>query len=242
VAGDIWIEQGPVGLVVRPTVSTGTVVLYLHGDRALQCVPEAAMDMAGHLALRTGARVVCAQYRPEYPCALDDIEAAYEHCRTLGGTVVVAGERLGAGLAVALLARLRDAAAEMPQCATLDTALLDMTLQAHSLQFNAFTDPTFDLEELRRNVARYTAGTAPTDPLVSPLFANLHGLPPIQLRVAGSDPLLDDSLALAARAARSGVMVDLRVHPDAAALRRDALDETAAFVRTRTRRPCSMAT
>jgi monoterpene epsilon-lactone hydrolase len=231
-----------VGPVAGPAVPTGTVVLYLHGDRQLRCAPEAALDLAGDLALRTGAKVVCARYRPVFPDALDDVQAAYEYCQTQG-PVVVAGERLGAGLAVALLVRLRDSGAETPRCATLDSALLDMSLQAQSLQLNAFADPSFDLGELRRHVARYTAGMTPTDPLVSPLFANLHGLPPIQLRAAGTDPLLDDSLAFAARAARSGVSVDLRVHPDTDGLRRDALEAMAGFIRgRRPRRPCSMAT
>ncbi|WP_165958853.1 hypothetical protein [Actinomadura sp. KC345] len=77
--------------------------------------------------------------------------------------MVLAGERLGAGLAVALLVRLRDWGADMPLCATQDSALLDLSPQAHSLQFNAFADPSF--EELRTRVSRYTAGTLPTDPL-----------------------------------------------------------------------------
>ncbi|TDC71830.1 alpha/beta hydrolase [Actinomadura sp. GC306] len=238
-AGETWTEESPVGPLVQPTVSTGTVVLYLHGDRYPHCGPDSVLDLAGRLARRAGARVVCARYRPVFPDALNDVHSAYEYCRKLGPVAVV-GERLGAGLAVALLVRLRDSAAEMPWCAALHSALLDMTLQAQSLQLNASAEPSFDLTELRRYVARYTAGTAPTEPLVSPLFANLHGLPPIQLRVAGTDPLLDDSLAFTARAARSGVAVELGVHPDADGLRRDALEATANFVRTpRTRRPCS---
>ena len=58
-----------------------------------------------------------------------------------------------------------------------------------------------------------------TDPLLSPVYANLHGLPPIQLLVAGTDPLLDDWLVFVTRATRSGVPVDLRVAEDAAYLR-----------------------
>jgi acetyl esterase/lipase len=142
----------------------------------------------------------------------------------------VAGNRGGAGLAAALLVRLRDEGAEPPACAVLVSPLLDLTLQAPSLQLNAAADPTFDLDELRRRVARYAAGTELTDPLLSPLFANLHGLPPIQVLAAGSDPLLDDSLAFAARAARSGVTVDLRVRPDAAGLRPGVLAAVAAFI------------
>ena len=229
------------GPVVRPSVPTGTVVLYLQGGRDLRCVPESALDPAGRLALRSGASVVCAGYRSAFPEALDDVQDAYEHCRVTGAPVVVAGERLGAGLAVALLTRLRDSGAAPPSRAILDSALLDLTLRASSLQLNAAADLSFDLAELRRNVTRYAAGTEQTDPLLSPLYANLHGLPPVQLLAAGTDPLLDDSLAFAARAARSGVAVDLRVQPDAAALRRTAVASMAGFIRAaRSRRSCSV--
>jgi acetyl esterase/lipase len=65
---------------------------------------------------------------------------------------------------------------------------------------------------------------------LSPLHANLHGLPPIQLLVAGTDPLLDDSLSFAARAAHSGVTVDLRVRPDAVSLHPESVTAMADFI------------
>ncbi|GAA2401988.1 hypothetical protein GCM10010191_06730 [Actinomadura vinacea] len=228
---DVLLEEGPSGLTVRPRDGAGgQVVLYVHGDRHLSGAPDTALDAAGHLALRTGATIRCARFRATFPAALDDVHAAHEACGS-AGPVAVAGSGVGAGLVAALLVRLRDSGAPMPRRATLVSALLDLSLQAASLQLNAAADPGFDLAELRRRVAGYAAGTAPTDPLLSPLFANLHGLPPIQLLVAGTDPLLDDSLAFAARGARSGVAVDLQVRPDAAALRAEALPAMAAFIR-----------
>lgn len=230
---DVLIEEGPLGLIVRSRGGDrGPVVLYVHGDRHLSGSPEAALDTAGRLALRTGTTVVCARYRAAFPAALDDVQAAYTGCGSPGPTAV-AGEGVGAGLVAALLVRLRDSGAPMPRRAALVSALLDLSLQAASLQLNAAADPDFDLAELRRRVAGYAGGTALTDPLLSPLFANLHGLPPVQLLVAGTDPLLDDSLAFAARAARSGVTVDLRVRPDAAAHGAAALPALAAFIAER---------
>ncbi|MBA9005396.1 alpha/beta hydrolase fold domain-containing protein [Thermomonospora cellulosilytica] len=228
-AGDVRVETGITGVVVRPPEPSGKVVLYLHGDRYLSGSPEPALESAERLAAGTGATVVCPRYRAAFPDALEDVVAAYERSRPLG-SVMVAGNRGGAGLAAALLVRLRDEGAEQPACAVLVSPLLDLTLQAPSLLLNAAADPTFDLDELRRRVVSYAAGTEPTDPLLSPLFANLHGLPPIHVLAAGSDPLLDDSLAFAARAARSGVTVDLRIRPDAAALRPEVATAIAAFV------------
>jgi acetyl esterase/lipase len=227
----VLVEEGPLGLIVSPRGGApgGPVVLYVHGDRHLSGSVEAALDSAGRLAARTGDTVVCARYRAAFPAALDDVQAAYTGCGSTG-PVAVAGEGIGAGLVAALLVRLRDSGAPMPRRAVLVSALLDLSLQAASLQLNAAADPGFDLAELRRRVAGYAGGTAPTDPLLSPLFANLHGLPPVQLLVAGTDPLLDDSLAFAARGARSGVTVDLRVKPDAASLAAAAVPTMAAFI------------
>lgn len=225
------VETGSVGVVVRPPNPTETVVLYLPGDRRLPGALEPAPGLAERLSLHTGAVVVAPRHRTAFPAALEDVHAAYDYCRTQGPVAVV-GERQGAGLAAALLLRLRDLGEPPPQCGVLVSALLDLTMQAASLQLNATADPTFDVAELGRWAERYAAGTAPTNPLLSPLLANLHGLPPIQLLVAGTDPLLDDSVEFANRAARSGVTVDLHVRPDAASLRSEALTAMAGFIRT----------
>lgn len=240
--GEVRIEASPVGPVVHPPDPAGLVVVYLHGDRYLTSAPESALGLAWHLAARTGATVVCPRYRCAFPHALEDAHAGYRYSRESAGPagpagpglVVVAGERLGAGLAAALLIRLRDAGDDLPHGAVLVSALLDLSLEAPSLLLNEAVDPTFRLAELRRRAARYAAGTAPTDPLLSPLHANLHGLPPIQLLAAGNDVLIDDSLAFATRAARSGVTVDLRVRSDEAELRAGLTPALAAFVGERT--------
>ncbi|WP_329281126.1 alpha/beta hydrolase fold domain-containing protein [Streptomyces sp. NBC_01451] len=232
--GPVRIESSPIGPVVTPPDPTDLVILHLHGDRHLSGAPESALDLAERLALRTGAVVVRPRYRTSFPGALDDVHAVYDSCRARG-PVVLAGERLGAGLAASLLVRLRDMGAAAPQCAVLGSALLDLTLDAPSLLFNAAAEPAFDLDGLRLRAALYAAGTEPTNPLLSPLHANLHGLPPVQLLVAGTDPLLDDSLGFAARAARSGVAVDLRVREDAERLRAGTVTAMAEFIRAWTR-------
>lgn len=239
--GEVRIETSPVGPVVHPPDPAGLVVVYLHADRYLASAPESALPLAAHLATRTGATVVCPRYRCAFPDALEDAQAGYRYgAESLGpGPVVVAGERLGAGLAAALLIRLRDAGARLPHGAVLVSALLDLNLEAPSLLLNEAADPTFRLAELRRRAARYAADAAPTDPLLSPLHANLHGLPPIQLLAAGNDVLVDDSLAFATRAARSGVTVDLRVRSDEAELRAGLAPALAAFVGERTAAPAA---
>jgi acetyl esterase/lipase len=215
VENDVRIDDSPVGPVVRPPGHSGTVILYLPAGPGPDQEPD--LGTPTRLAELTGSTVVCGHYRSRFPDALRDVHAAYQYCRN-AGSVVVAGERMGAGLAAALLVRLRDSGADLPRCAVLVSALLDLTMQAKSLRLHASGDAPTRITELRRRVADYAAGALLTDPYISPLYANLHGLAPVSLVVDGTDPLLDDSLAFATRAARSGVMVDLRVWPDATGL------------------------
>jgi acetyl esterase/lipase len=218
VEDDVRIEESPVGPVLRPEGHSGTVVLYLPaGPENAGPEPEPDLGTPTRLAELTGSTVVCGRYRPRFPDALRDVHTAYRYCRN-AGDVVLAGERMGAGLAAALLVRLRDSGADLPRCAVLVSALLDLTMQAKSLRLHAGGDATTRITELRRRVADYAGGALLTDPYISPLYANLHGLAPVRLVVDGTDPLLDDSLAFATRAARSGVQVDLRVWPDATGL------------------------
>lgn len=234
-ADEVQVETSRTGLVLRPPDPAELAILYLAGDLSPSSAPERSLDIASHLALQTGATVVCARYRPVFPSALVDVQTAYHYAQATG-PVAVAGEGAGAVLAAALLIRLRDAGSTLPSCATLVSPLLDLSLQAPSLLFNASANPDFDLTDLRTRVTRYASGRPLTDPFVSPLHGNLHGLSPVQLLTSGTDPLLDDALAFAARAARSSVSVDLRVHPDTPTLRTETVPAMAAFIRTRTPR------
>jgi epsilon-lactone hydrolase len=229
VIGESQVEASPVGPVVRPADPGGLTVLYVHSDRYLSSAPQSALGLAECLAARTGAAVVCASHRHAFPAALDDVHDGYRYAQS-SGPVVVAGEGLGAGLAAALLVRLRDAGQTLPPCAILVSGLLDLTMEAPSLLLNSAADPAFRVADFRQRAESYSADTPATDPLLSPLYANLHGLPPVQLLTAGNDVLVDDSLAFAARAARSGVTVDLRVHPDAAGLRAGLPEAIATFI------------
>jgi acetyl esterase/lipase len=206
-------------------------VLYLHGDPRLAGSPQDALPTARELARSTGLAVLCARYRPRFPQALEDVYAAWEHCRDGGGAVAVAGRRLGGALAAGLLLRLRDEGAAPPACAVLISPLLDFTLDAPSLLLNAAADRTVDAESLPVRAAAYAGAASRTDPLLSPLHGNLHGLPPIQLHAAGTEVLLDDALSFAGRAARSGVAVDLRIYEDSSAQMTRQTEAAAEFVR-----------
>ncbi|WP_326655985.1 alpha/beta hydrolase fold domain-containing protein [Streptomyces sp. NBC_00385] len=230
-ANEICVVEGPFG----PEVHTeGTrpeqTVLYLHGDPRLSGTPQDALPTARELARQSGHTVLCARYRPRFPEALDDVLSAWAHCRDRGPAAVI-GKRLGGALAAGLLLRLRDEGAPPPSCAVLSSPVLDFTLDTQSLLVNAAADRTVEVDVLRVRAAAYAGTTPRSDPRLSPLHGNLHGLPPIQLHAAGTEVLLDDTLSFATRAAHSGVAVDVRVYEDASAQGLRQLGATADFLR-----------
>lgn len=230
-ASEVRVTDGEFGPEVRPEgVMAGHTLLCLHGDPRLGGTPQDALPTARELARRTGFTVVCARYRPRFPQAVDDVYAAWEHCHARGPVAVV-GKRLGGTLAASLLLRLRDEGATPPTCAVLTSPLLDFTLDAPSLLFNAAADRTVDAQMLRLRALAYVGTASPTDPLLSPLHGNLHGLPPVQLHAAGTEVLLDDTLSFATRAAHSGVAVDVRIYEDASAQGMRQVEAAAEFLR-----------
>lgn len=233
VTAEKWVSN-PAGPIVRPQRPGSTVILYLHGDRALSGGRGAAHQRAAQLARLSSCVVIRARYRPTFPNCLDDVRAGYDYCRARGPVVVV-GDRLGASLAASLLVQLRDEGAKQPECAVLAFALLDFALEAGSLALIANTDRLAGAAEIRTSAAAYADGTSPLDPTLSPLRANLHGLPPLLLLAAGTDPLLDDTLEFAARAARSGVTVDLRIRQDGRGFDADGSRSAADFIQAWTR-------
>ncbi|MGC7101452.1 alpha/beta hydrolase [Amycolatopsis lurida] len=223
---EISVEETHVGPVVHPVRDDGIVILYVHGELD---GPWRALATARQLASLTNATVVCPRYRPGFPGSLIDAHSAYSYARA-AGPVVVIGEGLGAALATTMMVQLRDSEATSPSGAVLLSPLLDLSLDAKSVQFNASTDPEFDLGALRRRITDYARGTSLTDARLSPLYANLHGLPPVQLLTTGTDPLLDDALAFATRAARSRVTVDLHVWPETENFQIAVIEAMARFV------------
>jgi acetyl esterase/lipase len=228
--GEVRVDETVSGVVLVPPGAGGTTVLYLPDAPDCETPSAATLATCRELALATGATVVVCRYRPAYrPGFTEDVLPAYRHCQATGD-VVLAGERMGATLAAALLVQLRDWGAPAPRRASLVAGLLDLTLESNSVTLNVRPEPAYDRVDLAARVAAYAGRHQLTDPLLSPLYANLHGLPPVQLLVAGRDLLLDDTLSFAARAARSGVSVDLRVWPDVEEFRARVPSAMAAFL------------
>jgi acetyl esterase/lipase len=230
-----WVERAD---------SDHDVILFIHGGGFTRGSPRTHRPLAASLTRASGRRLVVPDYRlaPEepFPAGLDDIVAVYAALVEDGlapEAIAFAGDSSGAGLALAAALKLKEIGAPLPGALVSLCGWLDLTLTAASLDEPGML-PSPSRAELERNVACYAGAEDRHNPLLSPVFGALAGLPPLLLQAAGRDRLLDDSITLAARAREAGVAVTLSVAaelwhgfqatdcPEA----RAAVEEAAAFV------------
>ena len=179
-----------------------------------------AVDLASRLAAAVGGWALVPDYRlaPEhaFPAALDDVAAAYLWLAREHGPerIVVSGEDAGGGLAVALAVRLRDAGEPLPAALHVVSPFCDLTVTRPSAMATPSVDPWLGRDRLRVLAASYIHTTDPADPLVSPVLADLRGLPPLLIQAAAGEALADDARGLAAAAEAAGVDVTLELVED----------------------------
>jgi epsilon-lactone hydrolase len=196
------------------------VVLYFHGG--VYVLGDAAQDaaLAAQIGRRTQAKVISVDYRlaPEhpYPAAVDDALTAYQALLDNGtapADIAFAGESAGGGLAVATLVNARDHGLPLPAAAFVMSPYADLTLSGTTLDSKSKADPLLSREGLQARVPDYTAGQDAALGLISPIFADLSGLPPLIIQGGTHEVLLDDALRLAQRAAIADVEVTLDITP-----------------------------
>jgi epsilon-lactone hydrolase len=196
------------------------VVLYFHGGVYVIGDAFLAAELASQVGRRTQAKVISVDYRlaPEhpYPAAVDDARAAYEaliHSGIAPADVVFAGESAGGGLAVATLVNARDHGLPLPAAALVMSPYADLTLAGATIETRRDVDPLLSRELLEPRVADYTSGQDAALGLISPIFADLSGLPPLLIQAGTHEVLLDDALRLARQAATDDVEVALDITP-----------------------------
>ena len=197
------------------------VIFHLHGGGFALGSARGSVGFVADLARRAGMSAVTVDYRlaPEhpYPAALEDVSAAYEALvEREGGSarIVVSGESAGGNLALALLVAGKPRDLRMPAATVLFSPMTDLAVGGESFTTKAEVDPNITAAAIRTRVADYLAGTDPADPLVSPIHADLSGLPPLLIQAGSHEVLLDDATRLAARAAADDVAVILDVTPE----------------------------
>jgi len=196
------------------------VVLYFHGGVYVMGDAFLAAELASQVGRRTDATVISVDYRlaPEhpYPAAVDDALAAYEALLDNGtapSEIAFAGESAGGGLAIATLVNARDHGLPLPAAALVMSPYADLTLAGTTMETRREADPLLSPEALQARVPDYTAGQDAALGLISPIFADLSGLPPLIIQAGTHEVLLDDAVRLAQRAVTADVEVTLDITP-----------------------------
>ena len=192
--------------------------LYLHGGGYSLGSCQSHRGFVSHIAKACRCRTLLPEYRlaPEYvfPAGLLDARAAYRFLLAQGYShdrIVVGGESSGGGLTLALLQTLRDEGLPMPAGAVLLSPWTDLLGTGHSVHSLARRDPWLRPAGIPILANRYRGSTPTAHPLVSPLYADLKGLPPLLIHAGNDEILRDDSTRLEARARAAGVEVTAKI-------------------------------
>jgi monoterpene epsilon-lactone hydrolase len=222
---DVSVTPGSLGGVPTAEVTVDGVeprhvVLYFHGGVYVISDAFLAAGLAAQVGRRTDAKVISVDYRlaPEhpYPAAVDDALAAYEALLQDGiapSDIAFAGESAGGGLVIATLLNARDHGLPLPAAAYVMSPYVDLTLAGATMETKRDVDPLLNQDLLEPRVADYTAGQDAALRLISPVFADLSGLPPLIIQAGSHEVLLDDAIRLARQAATADVDVTLEITP-----------------------------
>jgi len=207
---------------IRPRgASEEKVMLYLHGGGYVSGSSKTHRPLASRIAKACKLNTLFIEYRlaPEhpFPAALEDSMASYLWLLKQGfqpGNIVIAGDSAGGGLVLSTLVALRDAKQPLPSAAVCLSPWTDLAGTGESINTKAGKDPFLDITLLDCGRRNYVVANDPRTPLISPLYANLKGLPPILIHVGTDEILLSDSIRLAENARKAGVNVTLKIWPD----------------------------
>jgi epsilon-lactone hydrolase len=244
------LRAEPDGMIGPAPPAERDAILFVHGGGFTLGGGSAYSGFAAWVAEISGADVYLPDYRlaPEhpYPAPIDDLFAAYRGVVELGHSpsrIAILGDSAGAALAVGLALTLPEMNVPPPAALVLLSPFLDLSLSGASIVANARRDPTIPRRFLESGGRAHVGDLRRSDPRVSPMFADLHGLPPTLIQVGSDEILLDDATRFADRAWGAGVEVELQrfegwfhdFQAIAGTLRtaREALEDVSAFLARR---------
>ncbi|OUS15233.1 hypothetical protein A9Q88_11785 [Gammaproteobacteria bacterium 50_400_T64] len=223
-----FIEGHPSYLWINNTPGVTRTVLYLHGGGMIIHVPGLYKQWAQRFGPAVNARVLLVDYRlaPEhpYPASNDDCFAAYEWLVKEQGispdTIIIAGDSAGGYLTLATLLRIGQSELANPACAIALSPLSDFSFGSPSVFTNEAADPLLSNQLIPLMKDMVLGDNLCTDPMVSPVYADLSGFPPLQVHVSSNEILRDDGVRIADLARQQGASSELcewykttHVHP-----------------------------
>jgi monoterpene epsilon-lactone hydrolase len=249
------VEKILMGGVECEWVSVGVVpankaLVYFHGGAYVSGSPVSHRDYAAAMSTALGIKLLMVDYRlaPEYPfpAPIEDALAVYKALVADGydgNDLFVGGDSAGGNLTLSLLQQIRSLGLTMPKAACLFSPWLDLTHAGGSMVTNAAVDPMLPVTMLQRCADIYAAGADKNEPLMSPVFADMTGFPPMIIHVGSTEILLDDAKTIADLCEQAGVEAKLNIWqkaphafpvmvkflPEA----RAAIEQTAEFFRSK---------
>jgi monoterpene epsilon-lactone hydrolase len=208
----------PCEWIIPQNSPTDQVLLYLHGGGFVFGLTPPHLQMGAYLAKKMGMRILMVDYRtaPDYPfpAALDDCVTAYLWLLNQGvvaQNIVVAGDSAGGNLTITMLMKLRDGGNSLPAAAACLSPVTDLTTKDNLRQ--GFKDPLLSPKAVKFYNQSYVGDNDAHHPLISPVFGNLRGLPPLLVHAGEDEILRDDALHIASLAEAVGVDVRLEIYP-----------------------------
>lgn len=226
VADDIAVEPIEIAkcrgqVLVPPHLHDARVMLFLHGGGYVYGSLKSHAGMAAELARAGCCKVFQLDYRlaPEYPfpAGLEDACAAYKWLRRAGyatQNISIVGDSAGGGLAIATLLALREEGDPLPGAAVCISPWVDLEATGESFTSRQLLDPVIDRELVSFLAGIYANGTDLRNPFISPIHADLRGLPRMLVQVGEREVLFSEAQMLARRAHGAGVDVTFEEWPD----------------------------
>lgn len=193
-------------------------LLYLHGGGFVygQTLPH--LEMGAYLARKMGVRVLMVDYRlapaQPFPAALEDCVTAYRWLRQQGlpaRGITLAGDSAGGNLTITTLMKLRDSGDALPAAAACLSPVADFSGQNQPAQPD--TDPLLPARAMRMYNRAYVAASDPRHPLISPVYGDWRGLPPLLIHAGEDEHLCQDAVRITELARAAGVDVRLEIYP-----------------------------
>lgn len=207
----------PCEWVIPQNRLTDQVLLYIHGGGFVFGLTPLHLQMGAYLAQNVGMRILFVDYRlaPEYPfpAALDDCVTAYHWLLKqdiLAQDIVLAGDSAGGNLTITLLMKLRDSGILLPAAAACLSPVTDLTTKDNLSK--GTKDPLLPPKAMEFYTQSYVGDMDAHDPLISPVFGNLRGLPPLLVHVGEEEILRDDAVRIASLARAVDVDVRLEIY------------------------------
>ncbi|MDE1991089.1 MAG: alpha/beta hydrolase [Rhizobiaceae bacterium] len=195
-------------------------ILYIHGGGFYSGSTRTHRALAGALAKAASADVLLIDYRlvPEYsyPAQVNDALNGYRWLMESGyrnDNIVIAGDSVGGNIAIEATLKQIQAKRPLPAAVVTMSPVTDLAATGPSMKNNAANDPITGKVQIEAMQKAYLGGKSPTDPEVSPLYADMTGFPPLLMQVGSREMLMDDTLRLADKARQAGVDVTTEVWP-----------------------------